>query len=752
ELIFSSVINPNVGDLKDRSVKVVVDYPFGDSLKISTSRTDLSKEVVSTQNIAKNTSKQYYVITSGNVLYDFDGDGIEEAYSYKTKENLNLQVLVKYYTADVSFKVADYVGISGQNGTETYDGGYKILTFTVDYKTPLTISVLKQIENQATKDYAFELELRPYVTIKQENIFYPAQNKQFNLSTLEGVSKISFSYDEAVVYPNDTVYLTSHIVTDDKIINVADILKLIRIKNVGDYKYDFVVDKYVITKISTNQEIGSFVVNVDEFSHYENNIQTVVFRIEFDDLILSGEAILEINAIATSGIETIVLDKVLYNIIPQRINKLEIKNFYYKNAQLESEMVLENVLKPDNAGKMQIDIVPDKGYYSYLEISDITGDEEILFIEIDENGNALTLHSDPSSDNKGIKIYNNENLNKKRIYVRTQIDRNYSSKIHTVEVRAYSNNGTLLYSQTIEIDVKMMPEITVDYLLPNGSVGQTISTKQGYNNSGNILLANGVDAKFMIVTENANSDLEYQMFAYDASGDEDKSLLAKYSFRQDVGNHYVLDRNDETPDLSDVGKTIRINFIIFSYLDNGDFNKAECYVEFEIVPFVLHSVSVSNSIDNLEKQEIYGYFDKPIKLNFYFDKHDISFYDTQTENEPFWDTVYSYEERKELDNAGTLGFIYSILRDLNAYEYNAVTTTYTILEENKYLILNDNSIVDDSYTFDVSNIKQIALKNNQLEVKYDKDEDYNPKYLAVAFKVYYDTNNNVWEIDEYNKE
>lgn len=753
ELIFSSVLNPNVGNLTDRSVKVVVDYPIGDELNISTSRTDLSKIVSETQSITQHSSKQYYVITSGKTLYDFNEDGIEEEFKYKTKENINLQILVKYATNDETFMVGNYVSISGQNGTETHTGMDKVLTVTLDYKTPLTISVLKQIQNLIAKDYAFELEFKPFVTIAEEDIFYDSQIKRFNLSTLEGVSKMSFSYDEAIVYPNDTIYLTSHIVTDEKINDVDEILKLIKIKSVSNYKYEFDVlsGKYKITKISTNKDVGMFAVYIDDYSNYENGIQTIVFRIEFDDLMLTEEAILEINAIATRGIEEIVLDKLLYTIIPQRINKLEIKNFYYKNVQTETELVMDNVLKPNYPGKMQIDIVPDKGYYSYLEISDITGDEEILFIEIDENGNALTLHSDPSSDRKGIKIYNNQNLDKKRIFIRTQIDRYYSSKFHTVEVRAYSNNGTLLYSQTIDIDVKMLPEITVDYILPDGSIGETITSTNGERPK--LLLANGVDANFMITTENANSELEHVIAAFDQGGAEDAELLSKYNFKLDVGNHYVLDRNDGTPDNDDIGKKIKITFTTYSYLDNGDFNKAECYVEFEIVPFVVHSVSVSNSIDNASQQEIYGYFDKPVKLDFYFDKHDISFYDTETQNEPFWDTVYTYAERKELNNAGTLGFIYSILRDLNAYYYDAGLNAYTKLQNNKYLMLNNSSVDENGYyTFDPAEIKQISLNNNQLEVSYDKDEDYNPKYLAVAFKLYFDTSANDWKIEEYNKD
>ena len=49
------------------------------------------------------------------------------------------------------------------------------------------------------------------------------------------------------------------------------------------------------------------------------------------------------------------------------------------------------MLKPNYPGKMIIDVAPNNAYYSYLEISDITGDEEIKFIQVDEdeNGNMI---------------------------------------------------------------------------------------------------------------------------------------------------------------------------------------------------------------------------------------------------------------------------------------------------------------------------------------------------------------------------
>ena len=59
--------------------------------------------------------------------------------------------------------------------------------------------------------------------------------------------------------------------------------------------------------------------------------------------------------------------------------------------------------------------------------------------------------------------------------------------MHTVEVRAYLDDGTLLTAFTRQIDVKMMPEITANYVLPDGSVGTIVETA---NNTTGVYLAN----------------------------------------------------------------------------------------------------------------------------------------------------------------------------------------------------------------------------------------------------------------------
>ncbi len=714
ELIFNSILNKKA----EARIKVVVDYPIGDTLHISTSKTDLNKVVNGkTLSVAKDTSKYMYIITSGSKNHDFNLDSIDEIYSYKTKTNLNLKIKLK---APGSENVADYVKISGKSGD----------SIDLDNKTPFIISVLKKLQ-----EGTFNVTVTPYIKVNGVDVEFKEVN--FNLSTLAGATNITFSYDDAIVYPNDTVYLSAQVVTDDKFTeeNIDAIYNYINI--VSNNKFTFIKDFYdqriYHIKDSKGIEIGSFKLCVNDYSEYENDVQIIRFIIEFSDMSLAEEATLQINAIIAEDL----MDKVVYTIIPQRINKIEIKN-YHKNS--EGDWVLDNILKPNNAGQLIVDIAPDNGYYSYLEISDITGNEEILFIQTDEHGNALSLNYDPSSDKKGIKLYHYDGQEKSRIYILTQIDKRYSSKIHTIEIRAYSNNGSLLHSQTKQIDVKMLPEIILDYVLPNGySIGGKIDADSTHLD---LFLANGVDANFLIETRNSNSELEYVLTGYKRDGSEYVALSNKYEFVNIVGNHYVLRTKDnKVPNNDDVGCKIKIVLRAYAYLDNGDFEVTECEVVFTIVRFVVHGISVNNSIDNSDTTEIYGYIGKPVDLDFYFDKDDISFYDESSEGEKFWDTVYEYRDgiEDEYTDGSVLKEIYSILKALNNDD------------NNDYLILNDKELykeADNLHYYNNINSDEITLESNNITVEegYNVDKE---KYLAVEFRLNGNIADQSWKIDTY---
>ena len=292
----------------------------------------------------------------------------------------------------------------------------------------------------------------------------------------------------------------------------------------------------------------------------------------------------------------------------------------------------------------------------------------------------------------------------------------------------------------------MLPEIVSTYVLPDGTVSRTLNFEQ--REVSGLYLADKVDANFTIQPINANGELEVDITI-------NGSTTTDFELVNEIGYHYVL---KQKPNTSYIGDTLKITLTTYNYLDNGDFDSISVSYEFTITSFVIHSVSINNTIKNIDKKEIYGYINKPQQLIFYFDKTDISYHDINAEGDRFWDSTYNYIANYETiyDEGDPMYKIQSILSKLNSYDNNQTIT----IEEggepkevrnpnygvNSYLKLNDAQISDGNYTFN-GNVDGINLSKNSLEVT---KTDYSPKYLAVIFKVFFESG--IWDITTVNTE
>ncbi len=729
ELIFSSILNTEA----EARIKVVVDYPIGDQFNITKYPNDEGRIVSGTEKIAQGTTKQYYVLTSGSKTINQKSN--EKTYSYITKTNVWLDIAIE--CNDVI--IEDYVQISGKTATSVDSK----LSIKLDDKTPFTISVLKMLE-----DDQFTFTIKPFVVVDDIEVYLETVDNQeasttFNLSTLKGVTGVSFSYDDAIVYPNDTVYLTMQLQTDDPLCpdtttssaNGDVQIRIDVLKNVISNLLNLDPDTqnlYNLSLMLNNNPNVKCAINVDRSSYNKNTqIQTIVLRIEFEDMNLEEP---ENMKITLSTLEDDAYAQVNFKIIPQRINKIEVKNYYYRlDDNQEKVLELYDVLKPNDFGLMIIDLVPNNAYYDYLEISDITGNEEIVFIQIDGDGKAYNLQ-DVSSDGKGIKLYN---YNSSRLYVRTQISNTYSSKLHTIEIRAYASDRTQLGdSYRKQIDVRMLPQIDIKYLKPDGSVGASLNSTDNETSKDGLYLATGVDAIFTITTQNADEIIV----------SKDGSSAGDYEIEKITETQYRLKATNKV----DIGNKITLKVKAISEINANDTDETECSITFTIVDFVIHGVSVNSSINNLTTKEIYGYYNRDVKLNFYFSKTDVSYYDSSSTGEKFWDTEYNYGDAYD-ETDDNLVKIYSILQALNGYD-----SAGNLQETNDYLILNKNK-KETSGQYDEDEIlnqgqvsgQKVQLYQNVLTVQegYDKEtvekdgkevEVDSPKYLAVAFKLNYD--------------
>ncbi len=699
KLILTSVLNSSVTAYVD----VVVNYPMG-SFDIGSSPNDTSKIITyNTEKIPKGASRQYYAMTSGYVEAS-NSNGTKEKFSYKTISSVNLKLTV---TAKLPAQkaISDYISIVGDVETnkrnEASEPAEVSMTVKILKGNPFMISVVERLESEA-----FNFTIVPYEIVENTNtnlsvpIEYPKQ-ANFSLYSTLGATKVAFSYDDALVYLNDTITLNMLFETDT---NLGD-KKKIQNNIISAWNSDGVeLSDGILLKIASGKTDLDFesenvliTVQKSEFNQ-ELNSHRIKLIIEFvglksENFITDTEKELNITCELAYGNTA----QVNYTVLAQRINKIEIKN-YYKEKSDDTDLILGDVLKAETPGQIIIDMVPNNAHYTYLEISDITGSDEILFIQLDANGNAISVEGDLSSDRKGIKLYSDSTNSTGRIVVKTQIDNRYSSKIHIIEVRAYysfSNGDILLHSARKEIDVKMLPKVKVQYVLPSG----IDSTEADNSEHKEILLAKGATANLKITTENTTRDFEYLL-----SG----KLKDKFTLVQTSGMHYELTPN--TTDMT-MGESIILTVNGYADMGLGTYEMATCSMEFKITNFVIHSISVNSSLNIPSNPEIYGYFDKEIKLNFYFDKTDISYYDETTHSDKINDTVYSYVRDIETSVYGDLRQIYSILKELNT------TDSYISLIKS---------------AGEVSTLDKVFLAGNTLSVEENYNKDVQ---LQIAFKV-----------------
>lgn len=724
-LTFVSVLD---NDIK-ASIDVVVEYPIGD-FYIGTSSLNFDKiiQLEQIEQIGKGMSKQYYMLTKGTIL-DTLANNTSVSYTYRAMLNANLEITIEY-SDNAKLGMVDIGKYVQSTGTKVPDENGKDV-YKISATEPFVISVLEQLEDN--KNEWFTVTIKPYYVDDNQIKYYQEDDEKgnlvdisrnFNVKTMAGVTGVAASYNKSIVYLNDTVSINLVFNSDVEFVN-----ELINSLNSWNIVNSILANHAGVTLMldgaNWDELKGKLFVKV---AQYDNKAHTLTLEFDFDksiDFTLDAEKqfnfiieIANVNKVA----------KVEYTLLSQRINRMDIKNYYYEKETVEDKAtgedvtvkykVLYDILKAteDNAGLIILDMVPDNAYYDYLEISDITGDEEIVFIQLTkENGNAVNTTPDASKDGKGIKLYRYDGMEEGRFFIKTQISNDYSSKEHIVEVRAYMANGTMLASQRKIIDVKMLPSAKIEYIKPNGQYHTNIADSENGTHP-TIQLANGANATIRITTKHTT-----QEFSPILSG----ALADKFELTHIAGDLYELRRNSDMPDT--VGQIFSLTIEAFAYYDIGSYEMATCTMTFRITNFVIHSVSVNQSIDNNTTREIYGYYNKPLKLEFYFGPTDISYYDSNS-SQPLHSTLYRYNELLKNDTTTTLGQINRILYELNNVQ-NADDNPYLTLKS-----LRNNNYQDYEWTMQGEN--PLVLNGNTLIVKEGYNKEYNNiinKYLSIDF-------------------
>ena len=663
--------------------------------------------------VAKENTKQIQTYSVGYVDATYY-PGLGKVYNYKSTNKYSLMLYIKW-TAEAknkdyykeNSKISHYVKVN--NGNIKVDEA-DLLQIFLPYGTPLSFTA----DNVGGE---FEVEIKPF--INETDAYIVDEESKFTLLTCQGASAIAFNYNYAIVYPNDVTNLTLTITTDIEL---------------GEDEIKSLIYSVILNK--NNQAIEEYIslFEIKEFNS-DKNEQIAIFKVAIDSKFELIEEPAELNI--NFKTEYSAVQTVDFTILPQRIDKIEAKSYVYTDFK-NAEIITTNVLKPNQLGLLVIDVSPNNGYYDYLEIDDVTGNEEIKFIQLESvNGNSLFEVDTPSTFGKGIKLVklDRDSDNKAdTIYVTMQIDKNFSSKMHTLRINAYFKDGTVLKTDYKQIDVKMLPIINVEYQLPNGE-----SKHYETNNAGleevvtDLYFANGTSAEFRITTANTTEPLDYSILSGAYNG--------QFEFVNTHGDFYIL--NNKEINNNDINKEISIRLQATSILNNN-IETAILTLKFKIVPYVIHSVSMTSTNS---KDEVFGNFGVVTDLDAYFKETDISYYNNGT----YHDTVYTYNNELTDILPGddyetkTRKSINNILKELNT---NA---------ENNYLIVNSGINGDYSRGITQSGENELT-KRYQLLESDDITLKYNPNkmivtsnypenaHLALDMELIYDDISMIWNV------
>lgn len=753
ELVFSSVLNPAIKSV----VKVVVNYPMGDiSLNSNHDhKFDHDTSVNLVEKIAKNKSIKYTVSSSGFKLFVFNN--IQNSYTYQTNTEINWIVEVSCNIA-LADGIGKYINISGIEGVEEDSK----LIFDVPFDLPLSVSVLEYLKNGK-----FSLEFTPYINIRYNNTIiyndkYEDKNIGFKVTTAVGATDIALDLTEAIIYPNDKTELNGYIVTDidlsemDLETSIADNMLNNDVYKTSatistDTQSERALAEIELKKYLTSIELGEF--------DADNNRQTFKFGIACPDEDYETKNYLNIQFKLSNDVQA----SVKFIILPERVDNIEVKSYIYgknNDGTVNKDVILSsNVLRPSGHGLLIINPVPVDAYYDYLEIIDVTGSEEITFTQLkDTKGTILSTQDEVTTNGLGIKL---KNKTGKTYYVATRISKSYSNKMHTIRTLAYvttSSGRVCVGSSYFDIEVRMLPNIKVEYLKPNGesiingglsstfaeSNIETITASYmtgivGDDNAGleNVTsyIANGVDTRFKIETAFSDGSVTAGYELYDtASRTAQQTDLFVLEKDGSANNNYTL-KFKKGYDAGLNGKELILT--VSTKIDNnGTIEIGSVKIRFKIVKYTIFDVSIKGTADS-KRFELFGNVGVEKDLNFYFRPTDISVYnDDQVANtKNFWNKEYNYIANiNDVNNLNTIDItINEILSKLNAPLYEADGVT---VKNNSYFKLYDLSnglhIDDDS---------KAKLVGNKLTVYDDEDLGLKVELPLTLYNNYWVVNN-----------
>ncbi len=695
-ITFKSVLNSAV----EAHITINVANPIGDNVSLYLARDNTTirgqeseptnKYIVK---LTKNEAVLLNYLSSSTEIWN-QGTSNQTIMNLATNKQTYLLVQVSYTgTLEKDKTINDYLQISGQQLES--DGSIEL-----NYNTPFSIKAVEKIE-----DVTFNFTVTPYMIVYFGNAKYKITSNKtiyFDVQTVSGVSNISLSTEKVILYPNDTTIITAYLTTDKAILTNENAYELID---------NIQFNESTITDISTY-------ISIIKIGDWANDKQTIKYQLTMpgeNDYNLHENNTMIINFAASGDLGTGVRNSVQLSLLKQRIDELVVRNYIYEcnnDGEFDyTKYTQKNTLRPVGEGLITIDISPINGYYDYLEISDITGGEEIVFVQTDApHGKRVLENVQASSDNLGIRLKNPSTVNKdddKTIYIATMIDANYTSRKHTVQVRAYVE-GELIKSTNMEIDVKMLPEANIYLVKSDGTIVR--------NWNGNQYIAANTTIRFKVETKNSD-DVEPTVEAVIGN--------AKQTVTNEGNGIYSVKLTDTA------GSTLTIKATTYLTLNNGDIEEATTTVDYLIENYVINDMSVTHSttttVDGEKQTKIYGNLGTNVGIEFYFNNTDLD----------YKDNLDSYT--KDTYKDGTKGYpisnLLATINGENALNYLSFDISRVKLDDGETITTNDTKtevyIEKDEKS---TTVATLSASSSGINVMMNKDLDIDLK-LTLGLKL-----------------
>ncbi|MBQ3502309.1 MAG: hypothetical protein IJA72_01425 [Clostridia bacterium] len=551
--------------------------------------------------------------------------------------------------------------------------------------------------------------------------------RSFNVITKKGASAVNADRTQIDMMPSDEPSnLELKISTDDQVKELHfEIIDITSASGTNNATYVEGLD--ILFK--NEKQTGSIDISSIDV---ENVMQTVnlTLRLNKNSHYIEQGYILQVRFYVLNGDKQI--EEIIHiNVLPQIISSVIPLNYRMEDG--ETEVNFKNayesgVIRPGSTNIITIDIVPNIAVYDYVEVRDITGNDKILFQQVDEKLQSLE-NMDSWVDNgiKLIKVKENDS----RLYLIAKLPLNSTYNItHTIQITIYHNVGEPIVTN-LSLEAIMYPTIVMTYNDPTGKQIAKADTREGSKQEieQNANLALGVEAPISVEAYNIDEgSLQNSIKITNAESNEVAN--SNYVYLDYIYGKYVLRFNtsSKTAWVNLLGCNISVTFTASKHL-NGITETCKATITFTIREVVVHGVSMTHSTIQDGMEKLYGDWsvisdegniEYWFETQFYFDRNDISFY-----NNGYWNVKYN------LDNTANIYYINRILKDINSLT-NGVEL-YLGEENITNIVKSSNGYVGKNFI--------IKHEADRLKIMAYKDSDINNMKLSINFTFGYEGNN-----------